>query len=817
MLIIVLLLLLFSKWQPIRRIKSPFLNQIDQAAFIVAGSVILDILILLILHTMLIIDISLVAVIAMLHAAFVFFRNRLIYERPQAQPEAQLLDLQDIRYPTKGKYDLTNSFLVKETEVDYDLLSRDSLIQDLQTTINHYNSPERFVIGIEGPWGSGKSTLIKNAIACVDKNRVIIIDDFEPWLYKDQISLVDDLFRKIFGQDSLRLSSQQIKAVTNLALSLMFGNKGNSLLDNWFSNNRDRSSELNGYFEDINMVLEKDNKKILLIIDNLDRIESENIFLILNLVNNVLNLKRLLVVLLYDKGQLEGSLKKIGINPGYLNKIVQKKISIPVRSKKYLSGIYAQALINIAAANGIDFDTKNSEVTGIVSFLAENFDLREFKRFINSSIAPYLKIEKRLFFPDYLAVEIIKFRDFSVYERIYREKYYFTSSERRIELELSSSSDDGTLTEFNEFFKNLFADSSFKEYLNLLAICFSNVTIFKSKAMQSSTNYRLNPLASDGPTDEQTMRNKRMMNSSFFDAYFNTGGSLQIETLDFAKELIASAASSDTLNSKFADLSRSSFFFKRNLLTGINLYIEDLQPKDLFTFTCQFLDFYLDRDIYLPANDSYKSSIAITAGELCKRFSVLEFQKIVLQYCCKDPKNLSFVDILAISLQNALKADNDKDIDLQGKLDFLNQKFQIFLNKIYSDKEGNLYDKGTYSRANIYNMSRFLHKADPGHYPDATLIIKTYVDSHMNTENAYRVLNDMIRETRIFYGGISPYTYEMADDYEKLVDANRLSELLEKNPTQNEKQAFIKTVFDARDRADKAIPSNDSIALDTID
>lgn len=91
---------------------------------------------------------------------------------------------------------------------------------------------------------------------------------------------------------------------------------------------------------------------------------------------------------------------------------------MPVRSNEYFSDIYTSALSNIATANDISFDTKNTEVKGIISFLAEKFDLREFKRFINSSIAPYLKTEKRLFFPDYLVTEIIKFRDFSIYEKI---------------------------------------------------------------------------------------------------------------------------------------------------------------------------------------------------------------------------------------------------------------------------------------------------------------------------------------------------------------------------------------------------------------
>ncbi|MFT8917065.1 MAG: P-loop NTPase fold protein [Oenococcus sp.] len=814
-LVIVLISLLFAKWQPRRRFKAPFLNQIDQAAFIVTCSVILDIPILLILHATLIIDISLVAVIVVLYAVFVFFRSRLIYERSRAQSETQLLDLKDICYPTKGKYDLTKAFLVKETEVDYDLLSRDSLIQDLQSTINRYDSSDRFVIGIEGPWGSGKSTLIKNVVDGVDKNQVIIVDDFEPWIYTDQISLVDDLFRKIFSQDSLRLSSQQIKAVTNLALSLMFGDKGNGLLDHLFSNNRDKSSELNNYFEDINIVLDRDNKKILLIIDNLDRIEAENVFLILNLVNNVLNLKRMLVVLLYDKEQLEHSLQTIGINPGYLNKIVQKKISIPIRSKEYLSAIYTLALTNIAVANGIAFDTKNIEAAEIISFLAENFDLREFKRFVNSSVVPYLT-DKRLFFPDYLVVEIIKFRDFSIYEQIYQQRNYFISSDFSQDISFYTTGEKKIQEKYQNFFNVFFKAPDQGKYLELLAICFPNAAVFRDGQTGLQREYTYRSLGPNPRPD--IMRNKRMMSANFFDAYFNTNSDPMIDVMDFAERLVPDAERPNDLNTSFQQLSKKSLSFQKDLLTGLNFVVGNLKPEDALILIREFLDLYLLPTRYLPADFLFKNAIARTTGEICQRLDLPDFKQIMVEYCLRDPKYLSLVYELINDLQNAFPGYSDRDLDLKNKLDFLKTEFQKFLNSIYDEQDVNLYDRSTYSFANIYSMSRFLYKADPVHFSDAPSIIKTYVDSHMNTENAYRVLNDMIREYRTVAGGVKVYyKYGMTDNYDKFVNVTQLSLLLEKNSPKNDKQSFIKSVFDVRNKKDKTILSNDSIALDTID
>ncbi|QAS69327.2 hypothetical protein DLJ48_01705 [Oenococcus sicerae] len=771
---------------------------------------------MLILHIALIIDISLIALIVVLYAAFVFFRNRLIYERPRAQSETQLLDLKDICYPANGKYDLTKPFLVKETEVDYDLLSRNSLIQDLQSTINYYDSPDRFVIGIEGPWGSGKSTLVKNAITGLDKNQVIIIDDFEPWIYKDQVSLVDDLFRKIFGQGSLRLSSRQIKAVTNLALSLMFGNKGNGLLDNLFSNSRDRSSELNAYFEDIDTVLERDNKKVLLVIDNLDRIEAENVFLILNLVNNVLNLKRLLVVLLYDKEQLEHSLKNIGINPGYLNKIVQKKISMPIRSKEYLAGIYTSALANIALANGISLNTKNTETVEIISFLANNFDLREFKRFINSSIASYFKTEKRLFFPDYLVAEIIKFQDFSVYEQIYQQRHFFISSDLNQDISFYVTDEKKNQEKYQIFFDDFFKVPDHGKYLDLLATCFSNAAVFRDGQTGLQREYTYSSLGPNPRPD--IMRNKRMMSANFFNAYLGTNSDPMIEVMDFAKLLVSNTDQSSDLKSSFQQLPNKPLVFQKDLLTGLNFVVGDLKSEDASILIRKFLDFYLLPTRYLPADFLFKNAIARTTGEICQLLDLPDFKQIMVEYCLRDPKYLSLVYELINDLQNAFPGYSDRDLDLNNKLDFLKTEFQKFLNSIYDEQDVNLYDRSTYSFANIYSMSRFLYKADPVHFPDAPSIIKTYVDFHMNTENAYRVLNDMIREYRTVSGGVKVYyKYGMTDNYDKFVNVTQLSMLLEKNSPKNDKQSFIKSVFDVRNKEDKTILSNDSIALDTID
>ena len=77
-----------------------------------------------------------------------------------------------------------------------DLLHRYPLASRIATIINRFNGDESLVIGIEGEWGSGKTSFINLILNDLKSTNSLIIK-FNPWNFSDQNELIKDFFNSI--------------------------------------------------------------------------------------------------------------------------------------------------------------------------------------------------------------------------------------------------------------------------------------------------------------------------------------------------------------------------------------------------------------------------------------------------------------------------------------------------------------------------------------------------------------------------------------------------------------------------------------------
>lgn len=71
----------------------------------------------------------------------------------------------------------------------------------------------------------------------------------------------------------------------------------------------------------INEYLEASGKKLVFIIDDIERADPDKIFLLFNLISNLFYLNHIIYVLSYDKEQLNAIFEKRGIKAEYLNRL----------------------------------------------------------------------------------------------------------------------------------------------------------------------------------------------------------------------------------------------------------------------------------------------------------------------------------------------------------------------------------------------------------------------------------------------------------------------------------------------------------------
>src|SRR5215469_8010810 len=86
---------------------------------------------------------------------------------------------------------------------DEDKLGLREVAKRIATSLVDRASEEGLVIGVEGAWGSGKSSLlflIDEELRSLPKDRVPTIINFRPWLIGNRDALITSLFAELSGQ-----------------------------------------------------------------------------------------------------------------------------------------------------------------------------------------------------------------------------------------------------------------------------------------------------------------------------------------------------------------------------------------------------------------------------------------------------------------------------------------------------------------------------------------------------------------------------------------------------------------------------------------
>jgi predicted KAP-like P-loop ATPase len=231
-------------------------------------------------------------------------------------------------------------------KTEQDKLRRAPLARKIADTINTFEDKDSFVIGIEGVWGAGKTSFINLILDDIDTDKVSYFV-FNPWNFSDETSLlrdffvqlsqsVDSLVGKKFGKRMRRYAARI--ADIDLGVSL-YGFSINPL--KWLGFFAEDLS-LDGLRKDLDKELSQVNKKIVVVIDDIDRLDQKETKLIFKLVKLTANFKNTIFVLSYDREQVEKRItdKGAGIVGGdYLRKIVQVSFTLPLPDQQDLRSI----------------------------------------------------------------------------------------------------------------------------------------------------------------------------------------------------------------------------------------------------------------------------------------------------------------------------------------------------------------------------------------------------------------------------------------------------------------------------------------------
>jgi len=284
-------------------------------------------------------------------------------------------------------------------------------------------------IGLNGEWGSGKTSvfnLVKNKISSDDN---VITMDFNPWMGFDKKVLVKDFFNSL----SETLGGSFSEELNSYANEILDNTNSPSFLKIIQSITFKKEKSLEALFEDINKKIEKLNKKIVVFIDDVDRLDKEEIFEILKLIRKTANFKQMYFILAYDRAYVNNSIKdQSGVSViKYLDKIINVEIGLPYYDKSILTKYFIELLrknIPINLQHKIEYYIKSFEKTAFILDLnIEREDLflywisnfREIKKLINSIHINYSDIYSQINLVDVIQLEILKLKHPQLHSYLY--------------------------------------------------------------------------------------------------------------------------------------------------------------------------------------------------------------------------------------------------------------------------------------------------------------------------------------------------------------------------------------------------------------
>lgn len=353
---------------------------------------------------------------------------------------------------------------------DQDQLKRSPLAIKVAGMISGFTGKESFVIGVEGKWGSGKTSFINLVLAQLDPNTIVHFT-FNPWNFSDEASLLRDFFikfsgavEKIIGKDTGKRMKEYAGKLSEVDLGISyegFSINPFKLLKFWSPD-----TSLDAIRKELDTALSGIEKKIVVVIDDIDRLDKKETKLILKLVKLTADFPKTIFVLAYDRNRVEDRIteKENGLDGGeYLKKIIQVSFSLPVPDQQELWNLLFKDLdASIEAVYGkTDFSGK--EETRWSELFNNGFNnlfvtIRDIKRYVSSlrldwSIMGKSDVNKI----DFLGIEAVRVFAPRFYDAIPANKSLFIET---LESALRSDTQAATArrTRYEELLKTLIPD-----------------------------------------------------------------------------------------------------------------------------------------------------------------------------------------------------------------------------------------------------------------------------------------------------------------------------------------------------------------------
>lgn len=680
-----------------------------------------------------------------------------------------IIDLKDLY---EGKLGATDGMiLLNEKEVDYDLLNRHSVINHLYNVLCNCKPQKQFVISLEGKWGVGKSTILKNVKRMLQTNQknIIVIDSFDPWTYGTEESIVDNFFSCLLNSNDLKINSQEIRKSISVLSKAVIDSEGKR---EWLEKVILKERTVEESKSQINDYLRLCGKKIIIFIDNLDRINDEKkILFLFKLIGNVLNFDRVIFVVSYDPEVVKSVLDKhSSIGYSYLEKIIQMQICVPENDRDVLSKVVRVCTENLLKRYGLNEEQVNDYTEFIENICNSVKDIRDYKRIVNSVIVKVLNKNSYLANRDLLTIEYLKMKNFQLYRTIYENRKFFVSEGTMYDEELfiAAFNKERYAKDIKAFLQSLFEDAEYCKYQKMLAKIFPNI----NKYCENQKYYGVKPL-----TSEQIEKSRGIASAKYFPLYFSEtenefsilGGSME----NYVKGISGNKERDVKDIVKLLDSFGPAMH--REILEALQRYIPEIDKSVLYNLVIVLIEYYWDIDdssLFWGLNARQRCSVVI--WEILRTIDAVEFENVCQYLSAAYDK---------IGLINEILYWFEKQNDDNGR----HAEWKNLENKIVSEilsKGIDLYSKQYYHHLNVWGMYRNLKEQEG--------VFINYIKRVCNRSTIFRILYDIMGHSI----GTGHRYYFQGSTIKCFFEKDELNEYMQQVEPITEDEEFVRNVYE---------------------
>lgn len=332
-----------------------------------------------------------------------------------------------------------------------DKLGRSTFACQLANAIMRYDTKDNYAISLQGKWGCGKTSVLNMVLeetvrlseALDEKERMVIVQ-FNPWNFTDTTQLISQFFVTLSNSLKFDSKEQKVKnvgaAIENYSSALEYTEyipvvgkylklipKLSSKIGKSIKENADKKlNDVTYRKSEVEKALKDLDSRILVIIDDIDRLPNEQIRLIFQLVSSVAGLPNITYLLSFDNEIVARALGDVQHCDGkeYLEKIIQVPFDIPPLNIAKVHKVLFEKLDDlIEIHNGLPFNKSHwSKVfNSCVSPFIET--LRDINRFYNTLSFTYKAVKEEVDFIDMAGISALRVFASPIYEWIRDNKF----------------------------------------------------------------------------------------------------------------------------------------------------------------------------------------------------------------------------------------------------------------------------------------------------------------------------------------------------------------------------------------------------------